>query len=242
MHWRRTTAALCCLVLMVAACSRGEDDGQQATPRDDATTQATEVETAPSEPEASATDEPAAPTAAPPAPADEGAAEDGAAAAPEAADAPVDEQSFVPDATFGNDTVASDDFPASGGEVAQLTAVRLGTSDVGYDRIVLEFAGDDMPSYQVGLVDPPILADGSGEEVVIDGSSFLEIRVAPAQAGPAYRGPDRVQGDTSTVTELVRTGDVEGQLTWVAGLRQDMPFAVSALTDPLRLVVDVQLL
>lgn len=236
MGWRRTTAALCCLLAVLAACSRGgDDDGQQAAPPgDDAATEATEATSAPSPEPATAA--PTAPTA--PAEGDGAAAEQHEPADDPAAADPG--QALLPEGSFGGDPVASDDFPATGRAVAQLTDVQVGTSDEGADRVVLEFAGDEMPSYRVGLVDGPVVAEGSGEEV--EGSSFLEIRVTPAQAGAGYGGPERVEGDTSTIVEVVRTGDVDGQLTWVVGLRQDMPFAVTTDTDPLRLVVDVALL
>lgn len=141
--------------------------------------------------------------------------------------------------------VESDDFPGGGGaRRASLVDVRVGAHD-GFDRVVLEFDGQDVPSYRVGYVDPPVRQDGSGNEVDVAGDAFLELRVTPASGRTAqgevtYEGPRRVPaGDAAVVTEVVRTGDFEANLAWVAGVDRRRPFAVAFLTDPLRLVVDV---
>ncbi|MFP5318831.1 MAG: hypothetical protein ACLGI2_11150 [Acidimicrobiia bacterium] len=146
----------------------------------------------------------------------------------------------------GFQTVEAGGFPA-GGDQAMLVDVRIGSHGT-FDRIVLEFAGDETPSYRVGYVEPPVREDGSGNEVAVEGDAFLELRLAPAsgvdlsgpQPDPTYTGPTRIDpGATEVVTEVVRIGDFEGQLAWVAGLEQRQPFGVTMLEDPVRLVVDV---
>jgi hypothetical protein len=147
----------------------------------------------------------------------------------------------------GTQEVVSDEFPTLGIPVAALVDVRVGSHD-GFDRIVLEFEGDQAPSYRVTYVDPPIREDGSGHEVDIDGRAFLELRLSPAGgvdlSGPepveTYDGPDRFTPEgTAVLSELVRTGDFEANLAWVAGLQGRAPFAVGVLESPIRLVVDV---
>ncbi|MBW3547299.1 MAG: hypothetical protein KY452_04060 [Actinobacteria bacterium] len=44
---------------------------------------------------------------------------------------------------------------------ALLVDVRVGRHE-GFERIVLEFGGDDPPGYRVGYIDPPVHADFSG--------------------------------------------------------------------------------
>lgn len=141
--------------------------------------------------------------------------------------------------------VRSDDFPGGGGATrARLVDVRVGAHE-GFDRIVLEFKGQDVPSYRVGYLDPPVRQDGSGNKVDVAGNAFLELRTTPASGRTAhgettYEGPRRVPGGSaSVVTEVVRTGDFEANLAWVAGVDRRRPFAVAFLKDPLRLVVDV---
>lgn len=149
--------------------------------------------------------------------------------------------------TFGTEPVSDGNFPLGGGQYALLTDVRVAGHD-GFDRVVLEFDGPDMPSYQVGFVEPPIIQDGSGDEIAVAGEAFLELALTPASGVdsvgtewvPVYEGPFRVTGRTGVVTEVVRTGDFEAMLGWAVGLRARQPFAVSVLPDPWRLVVDIQ--
>lgn len=172
---------------------------------------------------------------------------DGTTEEPEPEPEPPAPRGPTPLGEFGTETVATDDFPSGGGEVALLTAVRVGGHE-GFDRVVLEFDGGDVPAYRVSYVDPPIVEDGSGHEVAVAGGAFLELRLTPASGVDlsgedyevVYEGPDRVTGATSTVTEVVRTGDFEANLAWVVGLEHRAPFAVTVLAEPLRLVVDVK--
>lgn len=149
--------------------------------------------------------------------------------------------------TFDTRDVATENFPFGGGEHALLTDVRV-AGHPGFDRVVLELDADGSPGYRVSYVQPPIVQDGSGDPVAVAGAAFLQVHLAPASGfdatgtewEPTYTGPPRVSGDTSLVTELVRTGDFEANLTWVIGLRRQVPFAVTVLSDPVRLVVDIQ--
>jgi hypothetical protein len=134
----------------------------------------------------------------------------------------------------------------TGTAVTHLTDVRIARHE-GYDRVVFSFDGD-VPGYEVGYVDPPILADGSGEPVAVAGGAYLRARFEPASGvdldGPDYRevytGPDTVTGDTSVLIQVVRTGDFEAVLTWVAGIAERQDFRVTILTSPARVVVDVR--
>ncbi|GAA4751692.1 hypothetical protein GCM10023328_38480 [Modestobacter marinus] len=179
----------------------------------------------------------------------------GATAAPPAgppapvplAASPAPQTALTPVGTPSTGPVQAGDFPAVTGPTAHLTDVRTARHD-GFDRVVLEFAGDRVPSYRVSYVEPPITEDGSGAEVPVPGAAFLEVRAAPAsgvdlsgdEPRETYTGPDRVapSGD-GVVTEVVRTGDFEGQLAWTIGLQQRVPFGVAVLEEPTRLVVDV---
>ncbi len=136
---------------------------------------------------------------------------------------------------------------AGGTGFGLLTAVRLGAHP-GFDRVVFEFR-DARPGHDVRYVDPPIVADGSGDPVAVEGTAFLQVRMEPASGfdfdagAPVFTGPDRISGTsagTSAVREVVRTGDFEAVLTWVVGVRARLGFRVSTLTAPSRLVIDVQ--
>lgn len=134
---------------------------------------------------------------------------------------------------------------ATNRETALLRDVRAARHE-GFDRVVFEFGGDDLPGYDVRYVRPPARQDGSGDAVQVDGAHLVEVRMENAldadlrrpSAPPTYTGPRRLAPGTPEVAELVRTGGFEGVLTWVVGLRDRVDFRVTALTDPPRLVVD----
>lgn len=138
--------------------------------------------------------------------------------------------------------------PSPGRGAALLTNVRLGRND-GYERIVFEFRGAHVPGYRIRYVKGPITADGSGEPVAVKGAARLEVIMQPASGvnvegdgKPTYTGPDRLPpaDGVRLIRDLVRTGDFEAVLTWVAGLRERVPFKVSTLSSPARLLVDVK--
>jgi hypothetical protein len=231
------------VTLLLTACGNDDDEPlaqESPTPTVTATPEATATPDAPEPtptPEETATEEPA-----------EGQDEDPADAADQAEGQGDDDDGVEPIGEFGTRTVETDDFPMGGGNIAQLVDVRVAAQD-GFDRVVLEFDGTDVPSHRITFLEPPIQQDGSGNPVEIDGEAFLELRMTPASgvdlSGEAfeetYTGPDRVTaGGTSTVTEVVRTGDFEANLAWVIGMDREAPFAVEWLRDPLRLVVDVE--
>ncbi|MGH9033567.1 MAG: AMIN-like domain-containing (lipo)protein [Acidimicrobiia bacterium] len=130
-------------------------------------------------------------------------------------------------------------------EVMVLTDVRVAGHPC-FDRVVFEFRDPGDPGFQVGYVPGPIVMDGSGDPVAVQGSTFLQIRM-PSASGfdfetstPSYTGPTEfTPSDTAQIREVVRTGDFEALLTWVVGLDEQRPFTVTTLQDPTRVVVDI---
>lgn len=154
-----------------------------------------------------------------------------------------------PDPVGSPDTepVVTDDFPSPATDVAYLTEVRASPRD-GFDRVVLQFEGDEAPSWRVAYTDPPVRAAGSGNEVPVEGSHVIEVTVAPAsgvdltgaEVEEIYDGPERIDvTGAHRVTEVVQTGDYEAHLGWAIGVDGEAPFGVTMLEDPLRLVIDV---
>lgn len=150
------------------------------------------------------------------------------------------------------DARQTDDFPTGGGEVAYLVDVRAASHEAtaehpAFDRVVLEFDGADPPSWRVTYVEPPVQEDGSGREVEVGGQAFLELRLSPAtgvdltgaEPEETYTGPTRIELGGRSVLEIVRIGDFEANLAWVAGVRGQAGFAAELFEEPLRLVVDV---
>ncbi|MCB0971144.1 MAG: hypothetical protein KDA97_06455 [Acidimicrobiales bacterium] len=145
-------------------------------------------------------------------------------------------------------TTAQRSAPPDGDEIALLRTVRLGAHD-GFERIVFEFTGTSQPGYTVEWIDGPPRADGSGDVVEVAGDAHLEVRMSPASgvdlssadAAVVYDGPDRLSDANLTeVLEVVRTGDFEAVLTWVAGASSAVPFRVTRLADPARLIIDLE--
>lgn len=130
-------------------------------------------------------------------------------------------------------------------ETALLTDVRSARQE-GYDRVVFEFA-NGVPGYEVGYVERPIVRDGSGDEVEVQGAAVLRVRMEPAldadltqeSAPRTYTGPNRFSPDTAVVVELVGTGGFEAVLAWAVGIDAKRPFRVTTLSDPFRIVIDV---
>ena len=132
-------------------------------------------------------------------------------------------------------------------ETALLERVAIGRHE-GYDRVVFQFK-NNLPSYRVEYVQPPLKEDGSGNVVQIKGSAFVLVRMEPAsgfdltknEGELVYKGPRRLDGSaagTSTVQEVVRTGDFEAVLSWAIGLSDRVDFRVRPADSPPRLIVD----
>jgi hypothetical protein len=134
----------------------------------------------------------------------------------------------------------------SAAETALLTTIEV-TAQEGYERVVFEFE-NEVPGYDVRYVERPVIADGSGDEVEVEGGHVLVVRMEPAldadltqeDAPATYTGATRFSpDDTSVITELVRTGGFEAVLTWAIGTNDEAPFLVTTLDGPPRLVIDL---
>jgi hypothetical protein len=134
------------------------------------------------------------------------------------------------------------------GGTSLLSAVRASRHE-GYDRVVFEFtAASSLPGYSVSYVDEPVTEDGSGKQVEVAGDHVVLVRMEHASgadltkesAPQTYTGPTRFTPGTPEVSELVRTGDFEGVLSWAIGVHDKVAFRVLALQNPSRLVIDLQ--
>lgn len=119
------------------------------------------------------------------------------------------------------------------------------THDGDVDRVTFTFEGD-VPGYRVGYVDRPIIEDGSGDEVTVDGTSVLGVHFEPAsgfdlsgEGRQVYQGPERLDLATTVVLDVVRASDFEANLDWAIGVDgADVPFRVRS--DDRSIIVEVQ--
>lgn len=123
-----------------------------------------------------------------------------------------------------------------------LRAVREARHE-GFDRVVFEFEGTQLPGYHFEYVDKPIIKCGSGDPTEVAGQGWLQVRLTPAQAHeggqPTVTERERKAG-LPVIQELELTCDFEGEVTWVLGNASPNRYRVMELREPTRLVVDVR--
>jgi hypothetical protein len=110
-----------------------------------------------------------------------------------------------------------------------------------YDRIVFDFRGG-LPAGREARYVPELIGDASGLPVPIAGRSILQVRFEQANAhdaGGNATAPDRIAFGLPNILTVVRSGDFEAVTTYGIGLTQQQPFRMSTLTDPDRVVIDV---
>ena len=116
----------------------------------------------------------------------------------------------------------------------------------GFDRVVFEFLGVQLPAYKIEYIDKPVHACGSGDEVPFAGDAWLSVLFTAAQAH-APEGDatipmkDRTQSpNLAVVKDLKLICDYEGEVEWVLGNTSPNKYRVLELKDPTRLVVDIK--
>jgi hypothetical protein len=153
-----------------------------------------------------------------------------------------DEEPTAEEAPFPADR-RPDTADAQGGRLSP-TELRFGRHQ-GYDRVVLELAGSGQPGWRAGYEDDP-RNQGRGDRADIDGEATVELMVSgvryPAERGAEpYDGPDSMRPSSAGVIEQVQRGPLyEGHQQLFVGVRSREPFRVFRLSDPPRVVIDVQ--
>ncbi|MEP7216287.1 MAG: hypothetical protein ABI782_08540 [Anaerolineaceae bacterium] len=128
---------------------------------------------------------------------------------------------------------------------ALLKDVRMGVHPElgGWDRIVFEFSGPNLPPATIGYVATASQC-GSGAPVVLKGAAVLNVRFSQAaahdqSAQPTF-SPKTLPGPGTTILEAKASCDFEGVVSWAAGIKAKQPFKVTTLQNPTRLVIDVK--
>jgi hypothetical protein len=131
------------------------------------------------------------------------------------------------------------------GPAMQLTAVRV-AHQPGFDRIVFEFgpqagATAHIPTYTVSRqASAKFVKDPSGLPVTMRGSAGLRIVFHGASGATSYNGSRDLISNLPVVQEVEQLGDFEAVLSWGAGLSRASCIRTLELSNPTRLVIDVQ--
>lgn len=126
-----------------------------------------------------------------------------------------------------------------------LTALRTATHP-DHERMVVEIGPEasGRPGYQVEYIDRPLVECGSGRQIFPVGDAWLELRLEPAAAhteeGRPTLGARELPLDGALLRRVYRTCDFEGIVVFVMALAEPNPYRVFTLTDPWRIVVDVE--
>lgn len=134
------------------------------------------------------------------------------------------------------------DRPQLNAPAALLVAVRNGTRD-GFDRVVFEFK-ERVPGYHIEYIDQPVRQCGSGNVTPMAGDGWLEVRMflanAHTEAGLSTVAERERAPNLPVLSELELTCDFEAVVTWVLGVESPNRYRVRELSNPPRIVVDVQ--
>jgi hypothetical protein len=110
-----------------------------------------------------------------------------------------------------------------------------------YDRIVFDFRAG-LPSSRQAAYVSELIGDPSGLPLPIAGRAILQVRFEQADAhdmtGHAT-APARIAFGLPNIITAVRAGDSEAVTTYGIGLAKRQPFHMFTLTNPYRVVIDV---
>ena len=133
------------------------------------------------------------------------------------------------------------DFKGGKTGVANFTAARAAENQ-GYDRFVLQFDAI-VPTYEVVRQAKPVFTQGaSGQTVTLHGTSGVLVSVFSATGNVTFTGQnDIVHPEFQVLAEAREVQDFEGHVQWGLGLNKPTCMRVFVLSDPARLVVDLQI-
>lgn len=107
----------------------------------------------------------------------------------------------------------------------------------GYDRLVIDLNSRGVPDWTVGYSEP---TGPGGGPVDIAGAAFLRV-VLHTGAEPGGQSQIDVSSSPGSIAQVRTTGFFEGDEEVLVGIRDgQQPFRAFALTDPARIVVDIQ--
>jgi Sporulation and spore germination len=125
--------------------------------------------------------------------------------------------------------------------VPTLTQIRA-AHHPGYDRLVFNFRGP-LPAHRTARYVSQVIGGFSGLPVPVTGNARLLVRFDPAAGhnanGRTY-GPAQRSYALPNLIQVVNAGDFESTLSFGVGLARREPFRMFTLTNPSRVVIEVQ--
>lgn len=137
------------------------------------------------------------------------------------------------------DPSTEDQWVQPDGASLMVTGVRTASHD-GFDRVVFDLEGEGAPGWITMYTETPT-QQGSGHSIDYTGNIALQIGVEgtpyPNDAGtePPMLGTFPGAGN---VTEVTYSSLFEGRTEFVIGLEEQVPYSVTPLENPTRLVID----
>jgi hypothetical protein len=124
--------------------------------------------------------------------------------------------------------------------VAFIDQVRVGTH-AGYDRVTIEFNNTDPSQVDVTPQSSPSFTQSpSGQSVTLSGTAGVLITMKGADEHTAYSGSTDLKTGYSVLVEARQLQDFEGTVQWGLGLSKPACYRAFFLTNPARLVIDIQ--
>jgi len=124
--------------------------------------------------------------------------------------------------------------------VAFVDAARTGTHP-GYDRVTIEFNNGEPANVDMSPHDGTTFTQGaSGQQVTLQGSTGLLVIIHGSDEHTAYTGSTDIKTGYSVLLELRQVEDFEGTVQWGLGLSKSVCYRAFYLTNPARLVIDIQ--
>jgi hypothetical protein len=124
--------------------------------------------------------------------------------------------------------------------VAYIDALRTGTHS-GYDRLTIEFQNGAPASFEVQPQSSTTFTQSpSGQTVTVLGSSGILITIHGADLHTDYSGPLDIKTGYAGLVEVRRVQDFEGVVQLALGVSGTGCYRVLVLSNPDRLVIDIQ--
>jgi hypothetical protein len=118
--------------------------------------------------------------------------------------------------------------------------VRTGTHP-GYDRLTIEFNNGQPATIEVRpQANTKFTTDPKGDTVTLAGQVGIKITIHSSDAHTAYSGTGDMKTGYSGLLEVRELGDFEGYVSFGLGLAKPGCYTATILTNPTRLVVDIQ--